>query len=239
MSAIVTGDYTIGQAGGAPSTLLNGLVAFWKLDEASGTRNDSVGSNHLTDNNTVTQAAGKSGNAAQFTSANNESLSIADNTDLSTGDIDFTFGLWVYFDDVGSNHVPLSKWNDTGPDYEYWLGLLGGVLTFYVRDAANTALDNIPSAASISVSTWYFIVIWHDSVANTINIQVNNGTPASKSYSAGVRNGTASFFIGGQENLINYHSGRGEDVGFWKRVLTSDERTELWNGGAGREHPFS
>lgn len=34
------------------------LVSWWKLDEASGTRYDSHGSNNLTDNNTVTSAAG-------------------------------------------------------------------------------------------------------------------------------------------------------------------------------------
>jgi hypothetical protein len=35
-----------------------GLVSFWNLDEISGTRSDAHGSNHLTDNNTVTYAAG-------------------------------------------------------------------------------------------------------------------------------------------------------------------------------------
>ena len=68
-------------------TLPTNLIAYWKLDEASGTRNDSKGANHLTDNNTVTQAVGKVGNAAQFTLANSEYLSIADNADLSAGDI--------------------------------------------------------------------------------------------------------------------------------------------------------
>lgn len=35
-----------------------GLVSFWNLDELSGTRNDDYGTNHLTDNNTVTSADG-------------------------------------------------------------------------------------------------------------------------------------------------------------------------------------
>lgn len=55
---------------GAVSPLLTSLIAHWKLDEASGTRNDSHGTNHLTDNNTVTTATAKLGtNAAQFTAA--------------------------------------------------------------------------------------------------------------------------------------------------------------------------
>ena len=42
------------------------------MDEASGTRYDSYGNNHLTDNNTVTVAAGKKGSAASFAPANAE-----------------------------------------------------------------------------------------------------------------------------------------------------------------------
>ncbi len=42
----------LGQRGGG-SSLLNGLVHYFKLDETSGTRYDSVGTAHLTDNNTV------------------------------------------------------------------------------------------------------------------------------------------------------------------------------------------
>lgn len=45
-----------------PSGLQDG-VAYWNLDEPSSTRNDSAGSNHLTDNNTVTTNPGVVNNA--------------------------------------------------------------------------------------------------------------------------------------------------------------------------------
>lgn len=77
--------------GGSSSTLNDNLVAHWKLDESSGTRNDSKGANHLTDNNTVTSAAGKLGDAADFESSNSERLTLADNADMSLGsNSDFT-----------------------------------------------------------------------------------------------------------------------------------------------------
>ena len=43
-----------------------GLVSYWALDETSGTRYDSHGSNDLTDNNTVGYTTGVQGNAADF-----------------------------------------------------------------------------------------------------------------------------------------------------------------------------
>lgn len=38
--------------------LTDNLISWWSLDEASGTRYDSHGTNHLTDNNTVSSEAG-------------------------------------------------------------------------------------------------------------------------------------------------------------------------------------
>ena len=74
--------------------LTDNLIAFWELEEASGTRNDAHGSNHLTDNNTVAQGTGKVGNCADFELDNSEYLSIADNAALSVGDEDFTIQAW-------------------------------------------------------------------------------------------------------------------------------------------------
>ena len=79
--------------GGSP--FLSGLIAYWTLDEASGTRVDAHGNNDLSDNNTVTSTTGKVGDAAAFATANSEYLSRADNADLSVGNIDFTFDLWL------------------------------------------------------------------------------------------------------------------------------------------------
>lgn len=74
----------------APSTLLDDLVAYWKLDEPSDgsaqvDRADSVGSNTLTDVNTTASVAGKISLAADFVRADATELSIVDNADLSLG----------------------------------------------------------------------------------------------------------------------------------------------------------
>ena len=77
---------------------LTDLISHWPLNEVSGTRVDSHGSNDLDDVNTVTQAAGKIGNAAEFVNDNDERLRHDDNADLSGADVDWTFAIWLYFD---------------------------------------------------------------------------------------------------------------------------------------------
>ena len=81
---------------------------------------------------------------------------------------------------------------------------------------------------------------WHDAASNTTNIQVNDGTVDSVSHSGGVYNGTADFALGALFiGTPSYHfDGLVDEVGFWKRVLTSQERTDLYNSGSGLEYPF-
>jgi len=103
-----------------------GLSAWWSLDETSGTRNDSHGSNHLTDNNTVGYTSGVKSNAATFIAANNESLSISDNAALSMGDISFSVCAWVNLEDKTGDKVLVGKWMPGGDNREYmmWVSLL-------------------------------------------------------------------------------------------------------------------
>jgi hypothetical protein len=218
------------------SSLLTDLVSYWKLDEASGNATDSHGANTLTDTNTVTTAAGKQGTARQFTAASTEYFTIADNTDLSTGDIDFTIAAWAYLDSSLTAEGIVGKW--TGGSLEYWLGYVGGSTSFAFQVSTNGS-DNpsVTGPGSMMTATWYFLVAWHDSVLNTINIQVNDGTVVSVAHTAGVFNGTAAFRIGYDGTWPM--SGRVDEVGFWKKVLSAAERTALYGAGSGAAYPFT
>lgn len=223
------------------TSLSTGLVGYWKLDEASGTRNDSGGTNHLTDNNTVTQAAGKVANAAQFTAANSEYLSVADSAALSTGDIDFTICAWVYLDSKSSSRLIVSKGTlATAAATEYWVDHLASTDRFRFGVSTGAALATVSAdvLGAPSLATWYFVVAWHDSVGNTINISVNNGAANSAAHSAGVQDSTQPFQIGAAAGPSGFMDGRVDEVGVWKKVLTAAERTLMYNGGSGRTTPL-
>ena len=98
------------------------LIGFWELEEASGTRNDShANALHLTDNATVTSNTGKVGTAGQFTSANSEYLSRANDALLQTGHIAYTFALWFYADSHAANGGLVSRYPGVALDREYYL----------------------------------------------------------------------------------------------------------------------
>jgi hypothetical protein len=224
-------------------SLTDSLISYWKLDEASGNALDAHGSNTLTDNNTVGTAAGKINTARQFTAANSEYLNHADNTDLSTGDIDFTFAAWVYLETTPAaelSYIVISKDNDAG-SREYVLDINNpSTPRFYVNGGGGGML--VSWSANLSTGVWYHVVGWHDATANQLGICVNAGTPVTQSTGGTAPNdGTAEFRLGNRSysGFEGYLDGRIDEVGFWKRVLTSQERTDLYNGGAGLAYPFT
>lgn len=220
-----------------PSSLNTNLVSYWKLDETSGTRIDAVTAtgNDLTDNNTVTSNPGIIVNAGQFTAASSEWLTHTSNSSLQTGDIDFTFAAWVYLDATGTAMTILAKYGATTK--EYWLRYENtGVFSFCVFATGTAGCSTIQATTfgAPATATWYHIIAWHDSVNNSLGICVNGGTPDTVSYSSGITALAGDFGMGALPTVGQYWNGRIDEVGFWKKVLNSAERDELYNSGAGK-----
>lgn len=220
-----------------PSLDLTNLISWWSLDEASGTRIDSHGSNDLADNNTVGSAVGKIDNAASFVRANTEFLSLADNADMSTGDIDFTFCCWVKIGILASGSCILSKESDNN-NREYRLEVFANKFRWITFKSTGAVAGIVSSAESPIADTWYFLCV--SRTAGTVSISVNDGTPATASESD-TADTTAAFRVGfyddGSIDPVNYWDGLIDEVGFWKRLLTADERTEIYNAGSGIAYP--
>lgn len=225
-------------------SLLDSLVSHWRLDEVSGVRADCHSINHLTDNNTVTQAVGKIGSAGQFTAANLESLSIVDNAAISGGDIDFTFSVWVYIDSLpssGNNRFIFAQF--AGGDQRYILTLsnTAGTSRFVwaVYDGASTIIGSATATAlgTPSTATWYHIVVWHDAAANVVGIRVND-TSENTAATTGAAGDSDAVFALSTAGATTTWDGRLDSLSYWKRLLTSTEKTLLYNGGSGRDYPF-
>ena len=217
------------------------IVAYWKLDESSGNASDEVNSNTLTNVNTATFNTGKINNGAYLASASDQYFTVADNAALSMGNIDFSIAFWVYLTDANSYDLIMSKaTSGTGSDREYWFDT-GETRTprFMISDGSSEKV--VTSGTTLSTATWYYIVGWHDATANTVNIQVNNGTVDSIAHTTGGIDGSGPFNLGNYANQTGGGTlnGRLDEVGIWKKVLTSDERTDLYNSGSGLQYPFT
>ncbi len=225
--------------------LSTSLIAYWPLDEASGSAIDAHGNNDLTETSgTIASIAGKVGNARDFEAADTEYFEIADNADLSAGDTDFTFAGWVNAESLSNFPVILRK-GPSGSTREYVLYYNTGVspnrLQFDVFSSGGVQgqVNGVPpNSASWSTATWYFVVVWHDSVNNVLGMSVNDETAITAAHTVGVRDDTGTFQLGAGSDQSLWWDGILDDWGFWRRVLTSAERTELYNSGTGRDYSY-
>lgn len=241
-----------GAAAAAPSPLLTGLVSYWKLDEASGQRNDSHGTNHLSDNNTVTQAAGaKIGNAAQFTRANSEWLSVADNASLAFTN-QFSLQAWVWRDSLVLNSGIAAQWTyQTSGSWAFQTDNTGDgadLICFIANALDDAGVNWLRFDSNHVINTWYHLVLVYDGTqsGNTNRLKVyQNGSILSVptengTIAASLQNSTGDFVLsdfGG--TLDRYWDGRMDEVALWNRALSEPEVGDLYNGGAGLAYPFS
>lgn len=220
--------------------LLTNLIAAWKLDEASGNAIDAHGSNDLTDVNAVGAGTGLVyPTARDFEVTDAEYFAIADNANLSTGDIAFTIAIWFKLESNTGFPGLLNKYSSSAGQREFTVYVNGIAVKFqYSSDGTAEALVSA-NDAGITTGVWYFVVVDHDPVGNVCGIQVNNGTRETAAHSGGVFDSTSPFEIGSAiSGGSNSFDGLIGPVYFWKRALTTEERTALWAGGSGFAYPF-
>ena len=214
--------------------LTDNLTYYWKLDENSGNATDSIGSKTLTNNGTTTYATGKINNGAVF-NGTSQWLSIADEAGLRYSSTQaFSISFWFKLDDTTGVQTIISKWdNDATKDQEYVIYMNGTTLEFVVNgDTAKTV-----KISSLSADTWYHCVATA-ATNKVLNLYINAGTPATKTSTNGFLTNYSEFRVG-QNTGTNYFDGIIDEIGFWNRVLTSDEVSELYNSGNGLQYPFT
>lgn len=230
---------------GTATTLSQGLVAYYNLNELSGARNDSVGTNHLAPSGTVGYASGKISQSASFNDTLTPTLSVADNTSLS---IQNNSNFWVSFwykrgtQRAFANPGLVAKWAGTQNEYLIYFSRDIGQVKFAVQGGGVTT-EVVATDTALSDNSWYQINAWYDSVAQKIYLQVNTettqGTVYNASHTAGVADSDAPFTIGAI-GANSYLSGLVDELGVWKgRIPSAADRAAIWNNGAGVSYPFA
>lgn len=224
---------------GGHATLADGLVSYWPLDEESGVRADLVGSNDLTDNNTVGFASVTgppnfpAGKAASFVAANSEYLS---RTNFTFGSGSYTYAVWAY----SSSPSTYQSFGSVGTGA--WAGItseLGGLITagtlYNQIGYDGGSLSNYSTKAAPSNDAWHLIMTTYDADTNIIQVYVDDVAGTAFSPADNRYNDAASVLrIGSLQNLLaSYWNGQLSNAAVWSRVLTSQERTDLYNSGAG------
>jgi hypothetical protein len=244
---------TVGKTFGKPgpflfasgSTLLDGLVSWWDLDETSGTRADAVGSNDLTDVNTVNSGTGKVGNASSHDRLNQEHLLSTTFAPLHESS-DYAVSLWVKpiitnLDATYGGGVICMMDGSLPGSWAVSCNRNGDIFWYNWEDktaAQSKVGGRLRYDTDIPNDTWAHIVVSRESGVGTL---YHNGSVLGVAQTQDTLAWTDfNFSIGQFYPGITYcYEGLVDLVGYWDRALTSDEVTELYNLGASIKNEFT
>jgi hypothetical protein len=223
------------------SSLLTNLQAYWALDEASGTRADShTGGHTLTDNNTTGSGTGKISLGADFDSIANEFLSLADHADLSMGAISFSISLWAKIETKTSDMTLIHKGTNTSAltEYHVFYDMSADRFAFTVGDGSVANTIQAVAAGSPSSGVWYHIIATHENGVG-LRIRIDNQFQNTVGHTTGSQDTAGSLEIGDFSSGSTNFNGLIDEVGVWKKLLSSVEIAQLYNSGNGLAYPFS
>lgn len=211
-------------------TLLTGLVSYYKLEDV----NDFYGTNHLSNINAATFQTGKVRNGAKF-NGTTQYLRRANPLSVNTTNISM-FG-WVY---ISTTSEKGCFWNNGKNTMEamdgYGLGV-GAHTADFVGNELVGLLDGIAwlsFAKPIGAAGWHFVgmtrdaLTWRGYVDNVVAVTIftTNPSPPTLDFTLGADNPADIY--------PRYWRGMVDEFGFWNKVLSAQERTDLYNGGAGQ-----
>jgi len=216
------------------STLGDGLVAHWKMNEhtGDGTVADSTGNNtgEATGNTEDLSVAGKISTALDF-SGGNKYVLVSSPTNLPLGNSPSTMSAWVYVKGVSDgNAQDVVTYGPGSPNSARLLSLGDGSkisMGFYANDyAANNVM---------TYNEWTLVTATYDGTTGRV---YKNGAEVGNQVFTDVDTQAGGDFRIADSNwnsAAENFNGYIDDVRVYNRALTPAEISELYNGGAGTE----
>jgi hypothetical protein len=224
-----------------PSTLLTNLLAYWKLDDNTGTQAiDATGNGYtgnFMDGATPHYVAGKINSGGNFHDGN-----ILEIGSLSTPLVGLTamsMNVWTKPANITSNDnegiIGLRPGgNDTDDFYMLQLGSSANVEMRFGNSSAQTTTNQVNGALSLTEFVMLTLVY-----TGTQLISYVNGVQGAINNASGSFGGAGNALcIGADRRFGNTYRGGVDEVGFWKKALSQTEITALYAAGAGLQYPF-
>lgn len=215
-----------------------GLVHYWRLDEAAATvRADLVGDAPLAPTNSPASIAGQRGNGLQTAVTGSKFVSIADRPSLSIGGQSCSIAFWTNPPNLNVNRL-ISKWGSGTDEYVIYIDGAPRFNFTAVNPTAGAVGAQATNFGSPVIGNWHLVIAYYDNPSKTIGISINAGTPNTALLGGDdtIRDGTNVFALGGCTAGEGYDT-QMDEVMWWNRVLTAEERSLLWNGGTGLFYP--
>ena len=234
-SSVVTSLYNSGegkQCSQLTAAELVGAVGCWELDEASGARDDYLGTNDLTAVNTPTRVVGLAGNtmgmSAFSIAASTQALNLNDNADISISDEDYTVACWANSSAL-ANTIIIDKTD------EYRLGADASSKPYAKMGDTDTATW----ADAATANTWMLVAGGFDSVNSKAWVSMNGGTRVEAAETSTPVDTANALRIFSTSAGGSYWAGAVDACALWKRNVSDAGLLAWYASGIGVEYSAS
>jgi len=240
---------TIGAASAAGD--IDNYLAGYKLDNII---DQSLNNYDLTNNNAATFVTGNIGDAGKFVRASSQSLTVANDMGIGNGTI--SVSLWikpaslpsVSASSCGSgNSYNFFYQGDSATFVNQYICLIndGGTQKISInRQEQNVANNDFKYTFTTPTGVYTHIIMTYSASSGTHSLYVNNVLQASGVTSGNGAGGTVfeGVQLGAELGVAtgdSFFDGIIDSAYIYDFVLNSSERSTLYNGGVGKENPFS
>lgn len=221
-------------------SLLTGLISYWKFDTNNSTQPDSHGSNDGTVTGATYTSSGKIGGAYSY-NGTSDFIDCGNDSSLDlTGD--YSISGWFKGHNASSNEIIVSRYNN-GTNRGFALRFTSDekVQLFHTvqgTDEGGLLYNECISSSSYTSDWHHFIATFEVGVGSKLYIDgslVDSDSTRTDAISAYTQN----LFIGKQAGTPLYYNDDFDECGIWSKVLSTNERTKLYNSGNGLTYPFT
>lgn len=219
------------------NSLTDGLRSYYRFE---GNGRDLLAFHHLLTNGVITYDTGKITNGAKWDASPEVTnyFYLATTTDFQLV-TNRTFAAWVKILDSADEKLILGKGSIlSATDQEYFLSSANVTPAFFVihNDFSGTTI-NYPNPFIVGV--WSLVIVLVDTVNSNIVMQVDNDVLITNAYTKPFNFVTNRFFVGNDGTTLFQDHHMIDEMSVWNRLLTEQERTNLWNNGNGKTYPFN
>lgn len=200
------------------------LVTYYKLDEASGAIEDSLGNLNMTNFGAEYGATGIINKSLDFVAANTDWVLSDGVLNMSGNGGNFSVSLWFNFDSIAAFSEIYSTNVTT-------LGIL--IVDNATSDENLCMREGGPGRCATGVikpNQWYHVVITGDGTTMKLYL---NGTSVHNFTTSQVFPSEGIVFGAFNDLTQGFFDGRIDEIGVWNRVLSIEEIVQLYNGGSG------
>jgi len=228
--------------------ITDGLLSWWNCNEITGnTIYDTINNvdGTIEDTTHTTHVAGKIYNGLDFDGAE-YGVQLGNNYDFEKNE-SWTWSFWLKQDNAAlldtdcaiiicESHQPsfTERWG-----YVFYLSSTDrkNISVYLYHNASPSTFRMIEAGTYeyITGNTWHNVIITYNGNSSYTGLKIYIDNVDRTAY--GGNTGTLDTIVNGTNNTLRFndynYDGKLDEIGVWDRVLTSGERSQIWNNGSG------